>query len=173
MKLKLELPLVKNVDIWTWSLIKIHFYLFLLYVSILEFHLNILSKLFIFKLQMLEELSGSWLYGSWIYNYLCNQWLSPLTLWVWIPLMQGVLDTTLCDKVCQWLATGWWFSPGITVSSTNKTDRHDITEILVKVVLNTINFGYKKWNFTQEITLFLFKFVWEKKQLSFKLQSRN
>jgi hypothetical protein len=25
------------------------------------------------------------------------------------------------------------------VSSTNKTDRHDITEILLKVVLNTIN----------------------------------
>jgi hypothetical protein len=24
----------------------------------------------------------SWLYGSWIYNYLCNQCLSPLKLWV-------------------------------------------------------------------------------------------
>jgi hypothetical protein len=24
---------------------------------------------------------------------------------------RGVLDTTLCDKVCQWLATGRWFSP--------------------------------------------------------------
>jgi hypothetical protein len=42
--------------------------------------------------------------------------------------------TTLSDKVCQWLATGRWFSPG---SSTNKTDRHDITEILLKVALNT------------------------------------
>jgi hypothetical protein len=31
---------------------------------------------------------------------------------------------------------GQWFSP---VSSTNKTDRHDITEILLKVVLCTIN----------------------------------
>jgi hypothetical protein len=31
-----------------------------------------------------------------------------------------------------------WFSPGTTVSSTNKTDRHDITEILLKVALNTI-----------------------------------
>ena len=27
-------------------------------------------------------------YGSLIYNYLCNQCLSPLKLWVWIPLMQ-------------------------------------------------------------------------------------
>jgi hypothetical protein len=42
---------------------------------------------------------------------------------------------TLCDKVCQWLATGWWFSP---VSYTNKTDRHDITEMLLKVALTTI-----------------------------------
>ena len=41
-----------------------------------------------------------------------------------------VLDTIVCDKVCQWLATGWWFSP---VSSTNKTDHHDIAEILFKV----------------------------------------
>ena len=52
----------------------------------------------------------SWLYGSWIYNYLCNQCLSPLTLWVWIPLRRSVLETTLCDKVCQWLATAQWFS---------------------------------------------------------------
>jgi hypothetical protein len=50
----------------------------------------------------------------------------------------GVLDTTLCDKVCQLLATGRWFSPGFLVSSTNKTDRHNITEILLKVALNTI-----------------------------------
>ena len=82
--------------------------------------------------------SRSWSYGSWIYNYLCNQHLSALTLWVWIPLRWDVLDTTLCDKVCQWLVTGWWFSPCPPVSSINKTDRHDITEILLKVVLNTI-----------------------------------
>jgi hypothetical protein len=51
---------------------------------------------------------------------------------------QNVLDTTLCDKVCQWLASGPSFSPGPPVSSTNKTDRHDITEILLKEALNTI-----------------------------------
>jgi hypothetical protein len=37
------------------------------------------------------------------------------------------------------LATGWWFSPDTRVSSTNKTDRYDITEILLKVALNTLN----------------------------------
>jgi hypothetical protein len=31
----------------------------------------------------------------------------------------GVLDTTLCDKVYQWLATCLWFSLGTPVSSTN------------------------------------------------------
>ena len=70
------------------------------------------------------------------YNYLCSQCLSPLMLWVLIPLRWGVLDTTLCE-VCQWLAAGLWFSPGTPVSSTNKTDRHDIAEIVLKVVLNT------------------------------------
>ena len=34
---------------------------------------------------------------------------------------------------------GRWCSPGTLVSSTNKVDRHDITEILLKVALNTIN----------------------------------
>jgi hypothetical protein len=43
------------------------------------------------------------------------------------------------DKICQWLATGRWFSMGTSVSSINKTDHHDITEILLKVALNTIN----------------------------------
>jgi len=75
----------------------------------------------------------------WIYNYLCNQYLSPLTLWVRIPLRRGVLDTILCDNVCQRLVEGWLCSPGTPVFSTNKTDRHDITEILLKVVLNVIN----------------------------------
>ena len=55
------------------------------------------------------------------------------------PPRRGVHDITLCDKVCQWLATGLWFSPGTPVSSTNKTDCHDLAEILLKVALNTIN----------------------------------
>ena len=44
----------------------------------------------------------------------------------WYRSMILVLDTTLCDKVCQWLAAGWWFSPDTPISSTNKTDHHDI-----------------------------------------------
>jgi hypothetical protein len=48
---------------------------------------------------------------------------------------RGVLDTTLCDKVCQLLAPCQWFS----LVSSNKTDCHNITEILLKVALNPIN----------------------------------
>ena len=53
---------------------------------------------------------------SWVYYYLCNQYLSPLKLWVLTLFMACVLDTTLCDKVCQWLATGRWFSLSTLVS---------------------------------------------------------
>jgi hypothetical protein len=35
--------------------------------------------------------------------------------------------------------TGLWFSSVTPVSSTNKTDHHNIYEILLKVVLTTIN----------------------------------
>jgi hypothetical protein len=42
-------------------------------------------------------------------------------------------------KVYQLLAHGHWFSPGTPASSTTKTGRHDIAEILLKVALNTIN----------------------------------
>jgi hypothetical protein len=37
------------------------------------------------------------------------------------------------------LAHGRWFSPGTLASSTTKTGCHDITEILLKVALNTKN----------------------------------
>jgi hypothetical protein len=43
------------------------------------------------------------------------------------------------DKVCHLLAYGRLFSPGIPASSTTKTDRHDIAEILLKVALTTRN----------------------------------
>jgi hypothetical protein len=33
------------------------------------------------------------------------------------------------------IATGWWFSLGSPVPSTNKNDRRNITEILLKVAL--------------------------------------
>jgi hypothetical protein len=44
-------------------------------------------------------------------------------------------DHPLCDNVRQWYAAGRWISP---VSTSNKTDRHDIIDILLNAVLNTI-----------------------------------
>ena len=61
-------------------------------------------------------------YRDWSYEFESRSW-------------RCVVGTTLCDKVCQWLTTGQRSS---LVSSTNKTDRHDITEIVLKVTLNTI-----------------------------------
>jgi hypothetical protein len=50
------------------------------------------------------------------------------------------------DKAYQLLDRGRWFSSGTTVSSTTKTGRHDMAEILLKVELNTIKI--KSTNFT-------------------------
>jgi hypothetical protein len=51
------------------------------------------------------------------------------------------------------------FFAGTPVSSTNKTDRHDLTEILLKVALNTINLTLTQfYPFTSVVS--------EKKQIS-------
>jgi hypothetical protein len=45
----------------------------------------------------------------------CNQCLSPLTLWVRITLIARCTRYNLCDNVCQWRAPGRWFSPGTPI----------------------------------------------------------
>ena len=63
------------------------------------------------------------------------------------PPVQSVLITTklwvriLFSATCTrwWLAVDRWFSVRTPVSYTNNSDLHDITEILLKVALNTIN----------------------------------
>jgi hypothetical protein len=52
------------------------------------------------------------------------------------PIVYHTLIKVLIN--CTFFGAGRWFSPGTPVSSTNKTDGHDITEILLKVELNTI-----------------------------------
>ena len=71
-----------------------------------------------------KGLSWSWSYGSWINNCLCNPCILPLTLSLRIPLMARCGNSVV-------------FS-GYSGFPTNKTDWHDITEILLKVALNTI-----------------------------------
>jgi hypothetical protein len=66
---------------------------------------------------------------------------------------RNVLDTTLWDKVYQWLATDRWFSPGTPVSSTIKTDHHDIAEILLKVALSNITLTITQWDQRKNIQI--------------------
>jgi hypothetical protein len=57
---------------------------------------------------------------------------------------------------------GQWFSPGTPVSSTNKTDCHDITEILLKVALNTITLT--QWRQTiKQLYSYILISIWMKK----------
>jgi len=84
-------------------------------------------------------------------------WLNELGSWITKQLIQAyhqyggfvpgfvnykkgcTQDTVVSDKVYQLLAHGRWFSPGTSASSTTKTGRHYIAEILLKVAINTIN----------------------------------
>ena len=87
--------------------------------------------IFIYTVVPLNREGLSWSYGSWMQSVL-------------ITTKVVSFESRYSDKVCQWLATGQWFFRGTRVSSTNKTDHHDITEILLKVVLNTITL-LKSW----------------------------
>ena len=68
----------------------------------------------------------------------------PITNTAWVrarlcKLQKGCTRIVVAsDKVYQLLAHERLFSPDIPASSTNKTGRHDIAEILLKMPLNTI-----------------------------------
>jgi hypothetical protein len=72
-----------------------------------------------------------------------NNSYTPITNTAWVSarlckLQKGCTRlASASDKVYQLLAHGRWFSPGTPASSTIKTGRHDIAEILLKVALNT------------------------------------
>jgi hypothetical protein len=63
------------------------------------------------------------------------------TAWVraWLCKLQNgcTLLAAASDKVYQFLAHDRWFSSGTPASSTTKTGRHHIAEILLKVALST------------------------------------
>ena len=75
---------------------------------------------------------SSLIIGSWIYSYMCKQCLSPLRLWIRTLFMARC---TRYNIMCSSLSMTCDRS---VVSSTNKTDRHNIIEILLNVALNTI-----------------------------------
>ena len=113
----------------------------------------------------------SWSYGSWIYNYLCNQYLSPLNLSS-NPVHGEVFSIQhyvikFVSDVCQ---VGD-FLRVIRLSSTNKTYRHDITEILLKVALNTININQP--TFMHVHIFFIFFMLFFKKDYNSKDLPQN
>ena len=69
----------------------------------------------------------------------------PITNTAWVrarlcKLQKGCTRLAFaCDQVYQLLVHDQCFSPGTPVSSTTKTGRHDIAEILLKMALNTKN----------------------------------
>ena len=89
----------------------------------------------------LEQLFTLYLGLSWIYNYLCNQCLSPLSLWVRFLLMARCTRYNIIWSSL--FVSDAWVSPGTPNSSTNKSNYLDITEILLRVVLNTITLKYR------------------------------
>jgi hypothetical protein len=77
---------------------------------------------------------------SWVVG-LPNNSYKPITNTAWVRTRLCKLQkectrlAAASDKVYQLLAHGQWFSPGTPASSTTKTGRHDIAEILLKVAL--------------------------------------
>ena len=73
----------------------------------------------------LSKKGPSWSYGSLMYSYLSNL----------VPITTNVVSLSVtCGR--------WVVYSGTPISFSNKTDRYDITEILLKVTLNTITFFY-------------------------------
>ena len=78
--------------------------------------------------------SMSWVVGS-------NNSYKPITSTAWVRARLCKLQkrctrlAAASDTVYQLLSHGRWFSPGTPASSTTKTGRHDIAEILLKVAL--------------------------------------
>ena len=70
-----------------------------------------------------------------------NSSYKPITNTAWVRVQLCKLQkgctrlAAASDKVYQLLAQSRWFCPGTPASSTTKTSRHDIAEILLKVAL--------------------------------------
>ena len=110
---------------------------------------------------MCSDYNGSWIVStSWVSQDLCFR--KPCSTLVMILC----LSQCRSDTVCELFAAGVWFFPGTPVSSIDKTDRHNITEILLKVALNTIILLHSKiqlknyiWNKMKK-TCTYFEFDW-------------
>ena len=85
-----------------------------------------------FELTTLVVISTDWI-ESCKPNYYMITTTTAVTV---VHIVVSVTQFWICIKFRIW---NRWFSPGTPVSSTNKTDRHDIAELFLKVALKTIN----------------------------------
>ena len=82
---------------------------------------------FIHFILIMKTGSWSWSHGSWIYNYPCND------------VVSSNLDLCEVNNIMWWSLSVTWNRSVVSLGpSTNKTDRQNITEILLKAVLNII-----------------------------------
>jgi len=84
-----------------------------------------------------RRLSWSWSYDTWIYNLQLHVQSIPIITFV-VSSNPIQAKITRYNIIWQSLSVICDRSVVFTGYSTNKTDRHDITEILLKVALNTI-----------------------------------
>ena len=106
------------------SRISAHTYLFMdiSYFAEILWDLLYLYELLVRLLHLYFDFRGpswSWLYDTWIYNYLCNLWLSPLTFEFHSGEVYSMQHYVIKFV---WLAAGQWLSLGTPVSPTNKTE---------------------------------------------------
>ena len=72
------------------------------------------------------------------YTYAINVYSSSLIFWVQILPMARCARYSFMWSSLSVTCACRWLSPGAHISFINKTNRHDIAEILLKVALNTI-----------------------------------
>ena len=104
---------------------------------VIKFVSNLIRDQVFQSLDTWSSLSVTWYVIKFVSHLMHDQVCQSLDTWSSLSVtwyMIKFVSHLIRDQVCQSLVTGWWFSLGTLVSSTNKTDRHDITEILLKVL---------------------------------------
>ena len=95
-------------------------------------------------------MSWAWSYGSWIYNYLCNQCLTPLT---WVQTRSCAV-CSIQHYVIKFFSDLWQVGGFLRVLGfLHKWNWPPRYKILLKVVLNTINHNHHLYLSTRKIIL--------------------
>ena len=105
-------------------------------MSLITSHISYFHLIYIY----IQTFTGAWV-AQWVrsLDLTAHTSLSPIQRMFtpsFVSYKKGCTRlTATSDKVYQLLAQGRWFSTGTPASSTTKTGRHDIADILLKVVL--------------------------------------